>query len=101
MNYSQPFQVQQLEDIFKDWGTYDVRDQFKHFIYKIADAEFVRGNAERDAIRTEKEINKRRKTMREKFIAAIGGLPSSDTPLNAKITGVIKEEGVPHREDYI
>lgn len=93
MNYSQPFLVHQLEDIGRNWSIYDVKDQFKHFIYKTADAEFERGNAERDAIRTEKEINKRRKTMREKFIAAIGGLPSSDTPLNSKITGVIQDDG--------
>ncbi len=93
MNYSQNFLVHQLEDIGRNWSIYDVKDQFKHFIYKTADAEFAKGNAERDAISTEKEINKRRKTMREKFIAAIGGLPSCDTPLNARITGVIKEDG--------
>jgi hypothetical protein len=31
--------------------------------------------------------------MREKFIHAIGGLPPSDTPLNAKVMGVVKCEG--------
>ena len=93
MNYSQPNQMQNLEDMNKYWGFYDAKDQLKDFIYKAADTEFVKGNAARDAIRTVKDIERRRKAMREKFISAIGGLPSSDTPLNAKVAGVIQEDG--------
>ena len=93
MNYTQTNQIQNLENQNKYWGFYDAKDQLKDFIYKAADAEFAKGNAERNAIRTVKDIEKRRNIMREKFIAAIGGLPSSDTPLNAKVTGVIEEDG--------
>lgn len=93
MSYSQSFQIQQLEELGSNWCSPDIKDQLKQFIYKIADAEFEKGNTARNTIRTIKGLEKWRLQMRKKFIASLGGLPTSDTPLNAKITGVVQENG--------
>jgi dienelactone hydrolase len=39
------------------------------------------------------EIQKRQRDLKEKFLAAIGGLPKEKTPLNAKVVGTLKGDG--------
>lgn len=72
---------------------YDVKDQLKEFIYARSDEAFDYGHSERDAIRSKEELLKRQNRIRDRFMDAIGGLPSSDTPLNAQITGTIQGDG--------
>lgn len=40
-----------------------------------------------------KELETRKKFMREKFIEALGGLPDSDAPLSPEVTGIIECDG--------
>ncbi len=93
IDYSNPIPLAQLENLNRNWSAYDAKNQLKDFIYKVADAEFARGNAERDAIRDVKDITRRQQSIRKKFLASIGGLPASDAPLNPKVTGIVREDG--------
>lgn len=47
-------------------------------------AAFAQGDRDRDAIADRGQLEARREMLREKLIAAIGGLPSGDTPLNPR-----------------
>src|SRR6266508_4429490 len=72
---------------------YDARDQLKQFVYKRSEEAFARGDAGRDAIQTIQQLEERQKNIREKFIECLGGLPSSDSPLNPRIVGVLQFDG--------
>ena len=71
---------------------YDVKSQLQRFVYKRSCQAFEAGDRKRDAIRSIEELVSYRTDMRKKFIEAVGGLPLSDTPLNAKVTGVVEYE---------
>lgn len=75
-------------------GYYDVRSQLQNLVYSRTQAALDVGAAARDSITNAKELEARVNEIRAKFIASVGGLPSSDTPLNAKITGIIEEPGL-------
>ena len=85
--------IQDLEQFSPHHYTYDVRDQLKRHIYGRSDKAFAAGDAARDAIATKEQIETRQATMRAKFIEAIGGLPTSATPLNARTVGTVKCDG--------
>lgn len=68
-------------------GIYDVKDQFKRYVYGRSKSAFDEGDRARDGIRTLEELQARQAFMREKLIESVGGLPSSDHPLNPKVTG--------------
>lgn len=70
---------------------YNVKDQMRNHVYGRSCEYFKRGDAARDAISSIEELDKHRVRMRELFISNLGGLPSSDTPLNPRITGVYGE----------
>ncbi|TNJ66266.1 hypothetical protein FE784_11365 [Paenibacillus hemerocallicola] len=70
-------------------GIYDVKDQFKRYVYDRSKAAFDEGDRARDEIRTIEELRVRQAFMREKLIESFGGLPSSDNPLNPKVTGSV------------
>jgi hypothetical protein len=72
---------------------YDVKDQLKRFIYDRSKAAFAEGDKERDAVQNIQELESRQTMIREKFIESIGGLPPSDTPLNAIVKGAIQANG--------
>jgi len=72
---------------------YDVKDQLKQYIYNRSTLAFKKGDEDRDKIKTKEDVKKRQDYIRKSFISAIGGLPSSDTPLNANITGTIECDG--------
>jgi cephalosporin-C deacetylase-like acetyl esterase len=72
---------------------YDVKDQLKRFIYDRSKEAFSLGDKARDAIQSREELEIRQALIREKFIESIGGLPSSDTPLNAVVTGTVPCSG--------
>ncbi|MDF2662299.1 MAG: hypothetical protein K0Q94_5090, partial [Paenibacillus sp.] len=68
---------------------YDVKDQFKRYVYDRSKSAFDEGDRARDEIRTIEELRERQVFMREKLIESVGGLPTSDHPLNPKVTGSV------------
>ena len=86
--------VQELETLnpyYCAW--YDVRTQLQQFLYDRSNEAFAAGDAARDAIKTPAELHARRDRLRAKFIEGLGGLPSSDTPLNARVVGIVNCDG--------
>ncbi len=73
---------------------YDVKDQLKNHIYARSRAAFDAGDAARDRVRDAAGLRARQEAMRSAFIAALGGLPASDTPLHAEVRGTVEEEGL-------
>jgi len=67
--------------------------QLKDFIYERSRRYFAMGDAARDALQSPEAVRRRQKEIREALIAGVGGLPSSDTPLDARITGTVKGDG--------
>ncbi len=84
--------IRELEGFSPQWF-YDVRDQLKRHVYGRSEEAFIKGDADRDAIKNIKALDRRRRMMRKKFIEALGGLPPMDTSLNAMVTGRIEEKG--------
>ncbi|MDX1933475.1 MAG: prolyl oligopeptidase family serine peptidase [Capsulimonadales bacterium] len=72
---------------------YDVSDVLIRHIYERSRRAFEEGDAARDALTTPKAIVDRQRYVRERFLAGIGGLPPSDTPLNARIVGTVPGDG--------
>jgi dienelactone hydrolase len=67
--------------------------QLKDYVYARSADHFARGEAQRDAIRTPEALRARQAELRRFFLASLGGLPSSDTPLNARVTGTEQGNG--------
>jgi hypothetical protein len=67
--------------------------QLKDLVYARSARHFARGDAERDAITTIDALRARQEKLRTFFIGSIGGLPASDTPLNARVTGQVQGDG--------
>ncbi|PYI55483.1 alpha/beta hydrolase [Paenibacillus flagellatus] len=83
--------IEQLERF--ELGLYDLKDQFKRWVYDRSKAAFDAGDRARDEIRTVGEMDARRKRMRDKLIESVGGLPSSDHPLRPVVTGTTRFDG--------
>jgi hypothetical protein len=84
-------QLEKSNWIQKDF--YNVEEQLKHYIYRCSEKAFEKGDSSRDSIHDAESFEKYRANMREKFIEAIGGLPSGNSPLNARSTGFVKGDG--------
>ena len=67
--------------------------QLKDYIYARSRAAFAAGDRQRDAITTAAGLRQRQDYIRRTIIASLGGLPPLDTPLNARVTGIIEEDG--------
>lgn len=67
--------------------------QLKDYIYDRSRRHFAAGDAQRDALKSPDDVRRRQAAVRQAFIAGIGGLPSSDTPLNARVTGTVEGDG--------
>ncbi|MCC6456264.1 MAG: acetylxylan esterase [Caldilineaceae bacterium] len=74
-------------------GFYDVADQLPHWLRQEAERALARQLAEKAAVTTVAQFEARRARVRAHFLSAIGGLPETDAPLNAKCTGVIEQQG--------
>src|SRR5690348_3666034 len=74
-------------------GYYDVANQLVAHIQQQATQALAKQLAEKAALTTVAQFEERRARVRERFLAAIGGLPKSKTPLNAQCTGVIEQAG--------
>lgn len=72
---------------------YDTKSQLARFIYNRSDEAFLAGDKARDSIESREQLEERKSLIREKLLEAIGGLPSSDTALNARITGTVECDG--------
>ena len=82
-----------LENAGPSYSNYDAGDQLKSHIYKRSEDAFAMGDLARDAITSAEQIEARQRFIRESFIDCLGGLPSSDTPLNARVVGTIECDG--------
>lgn len=67
--------------------------QLKDHVYARSQRLFAMGDAERDGIRTRDALRQRQETVRRTVISSLGGLPPSDTPLNARVTGTVEGDG--------
>lgn len=83
----------QLEQITPESSFWDVRDQLKWHIYHRSERAFAAGDAVRDQIRTPEDLKSYQQRLRTFFLDALGGLPSSDTPLEAQTVGEVKGDG--------
>lgn len=85
--------LRELETYNDTWRFYDVKDQLKQFVYKRSNEAFAKGNEARRALDSVEQLEERRKKIRLQWIESVGGLPSGDAPLRAKVTGVVLCEG--------
>lgn len=83
--------IEQLEAFRLD--IYDVRDQMKRWVYKQSEEAFAAGDRARDDILTPAQLEAHVARMRAVLIEAVGGLPSSDHPLQAEVTGTVSYDG--------
>jgi dienelactone hydrolase len=67
--------------------------QLKDHIYERSRRLFASGDAARDRIADAAALRERQENVRRFVIASLGGLPSSDTPLNPRVTGTIDGDG--------
>lgn len=85
--------IRELEKYGPSVWFWDVKDQLKQHVYRRSMEAFAAGDAARDDITSPKELEQRVSDLRAKFIDCLGGLPSSDTPLNPVVTGTIACDG--------
>lgn len=76
-------------------GYHDVENQVIDDIRNRARERFARQAEEKAAVTTVAEHERRRETLRGRFLDAIGGLPTERTPLNMECTGKL------HRGSYV
>src|SRR5687767_6710957 len=67
--------------------------QLRDHIYRRATTHFARGDAARDALKSPGEVTERQAAIRKFMTESLGGLPSSSTPLNARVTGLVPGDG--------
>lgn len=72
---------------------YDVGDQLKQHIYHRSLTAFANGDALRDGLQSPAEVIAHQWMIQETLLRGIGGLPDSDTPLHAEVTGVVQGHG--------
>jgi hypothetical protein len=71
MNISEIEKNTQLPDF------YYIRDQLKNHIFGRSEQAFLKGDRARDSISDIEQLEKRKKFIRESFLASIGGLPET------------------------
>src|SRR5262245_26387696 len=85
--------IQELERLSPGHYFYDVNDQLKRHVYRRSEGASAAGDAPRDTIGSREALEQRQRALRDCFLASLGGLPPSDTPLEARITGVVEDDG--------
>ena len=74
---------------------YALRDKLWGHIRTRSETCFERAEELRAAIKTKEDLNKYTKEKYKFFVDSLGGIPYDNTlPLNARVTGVIEEEGL-------
>jgi hypothetical protein len=69
------------------------RYALEHYLTDIAEQAWRSRQAELVSLRTPADVTARADRIRADFLEAIGGLPTTDAPLNARITGVLERDG--------
>ncbi len=72
---------------------YDVGNQFKEFVYARSEEVLARGDRDRELVTDADDLVRRQQQVRAALLDAIGGLPPSGTPLNARVTGTVRGDG--------
>ncbi|MFC0210875.1 alpha/beta hydrolase family protein [Paenibacillus chartarius] len=72
---------------------FDVKSQLPRWIYESAMRAAGEGSKARDAVRSLEDLARRQKDIREGLARCLGGMPSSDTPLHAVVTGTAAGNG--------
>ena len=67
--------------------------QLKDHVYERSRRFFATGDVQRDAIGTLEAVRQRQENIRRLVIASLAGLPSTDTPLNPRVTGTVQGDG--------
>ncbi|HUR57365.1 MAG TPA: acetylxylan esterase, partial [Opitutaceae bacterium] len=67
--------------------------QLKDHIYDRSRQMFARGDAERDALPSPAAVKARQEAIHRFIAESLGGLPPSNTPLNARTTGTVAGNG--------
>lgn len=66
---------------------------FERLLTERFEANRVQRDAALAQLTSEAALRARQTRIRESFIAALGGLPSTKTPLNARVTGTVERDG--------
>ncbi|MEO6848807.1 MAG: acetylxylan esterase [Chthoniobacterales bacterium] len=74
-------------------GYHNFGTNLKDYIYDRSRVLFSKGDAARDAIQTSQDVQQRQAAIRSFIIESLGGLPSMETPLNARTVGTVQGEG--------
>lgn len=80
-----------LEKISAGCNYHSMRDRLQQLVYSRSELAFKRGDAARDAIESMDDVKARQERIRSAFLKSIGGLPSTDADLNAKVVGALQE----------
>lgn len=72
---------------------YDTKSQLKDYVYNNIFTALDKGDYLRSQIETKAQLTEWKSYVRRMFLESIGGLPSSETPLNAQVTGTLKGDG--------
>lgn len=72
---------------------FDVKSQLPRWVYESAMRAAEKGEQARSAIKDVSELKQRQQEIREGLERCIGGMPSSDTPLNPRVTGTVEGNG--------
>ena len=72
---------------------YDLKDQFKDYVYDLSKKAFAEGDAARDALSDKAGLEARQERARQAFLDAVGGLPEPSADLAAEIVGVLHFDG--------
>lgn len=67
--------------------------QLKDHIYERSRRLFAQGDAARDALQTPAAVQQRQAAIHRFIAESLGGLPPSNTPLNARTTGTVEGKG--------
>jgi cephalosporin-C deacetylase-like acetyl esterase len=67
--------------------------QLRDHVYGRATRQFARGDTARDALKTPEAVRERQAQIRRFMTESLGGLPPSNTPLNARVTGTVQANG--------
>ena len=82
---------QRLERFTVNWAY--PGSQLKDYVYARSAKHFARGDAARDALTSTEAVRARQAELRRFMHESLGGLPTSDSPLNARTTGTIQGNG--------
>jgi dienelactone hydrolase len=74
-------------------GHYDASIQLQLHIYRRSEAAFERWERHKDGITTAAQVEEWQRYVRERALAAIGGLPPGDTPLEPEIVDTLRGDG--------